>query len=154
MAEAGSNSKKPLYVRMADTALNIWNSTGPGKDQWNYERGVLLYGIQQVWRKTREPKYLDYIKNRTDTYVADNGTIPTYKESDYNLDNGHDFALLVEEDWIAQVQGSGQASPRPVAKATADVRGRLLAQASLPIPDVARWSLHGRAVLCRVYPPL
>mgnify|MGYP002775660494 CR=1 FL=1 len=95
MAEAGSNSKQPLYVRMADTALNIWNSTGPGKDQWNYERGVLLYGIQQVWRKTREPKYLDYIKNRTDTYVADNGTIPTYKESDYNLDNIRSGTVLL-----------------------------------------------------------
>eukprot|EP00250_Pteridium_aquilinum_P016637 c23210_g1_i1 orf=175-1428(-) len=85
----------PLYVRMADTALQIWNSSGPGKEQWNYERGVLLYGIQQVWRKTRDAKYLAFVKNRTDAFVASNGSIPTYKKSDYNLDNIRSGTVLL-----------------------------------------------------------
>lgn len=78
---------KPLYIRMADTSLDIWNSTGPGKEQWNYERGVLLYGIEKVWRKTGDDKYLEFIINRTDGFVAENGSIPTFKQEDYNLDN-------------------------------------------------------------------
>ncbi|BBN06219.1 unsaturated rhamnogalacturonyl hydrolase [Marchantia polymorpha subsp. ruderalis] len=78
---------KPLYVRMADTALDIFNSTGPGKEQWNYERGTLLYGIESVWRKTNVDKYYEFIVNRTDAFVAENGSIPTFKIEDYNLDN-------------------------------------------------------------------
>jgi unsaturated rhamnogalacturonyl hydrolase len=94
-AEAGKNSKKPLYVRAADTALRIWNASGPGKEQWNYERGVLLYGIQQVWRKTREAKYLQFVKNRTDAFVAENGSIPTYKAADFTLDNVRSGTVLL-----------------------------------------------------------
>lgn len=86
-APASSWHGKPLYIRMADTSLDIWNSTGPGKEQWNYERGTLLYGIQRVWEKTKTSKYLDFIINRTDAFVAENGSIPTFKKEDYNLDN-------------------------------------------------------------------
>lgn len=90
-----SEAKLPLYVRMADTALQIWNSSGPGKEQWNYERGVLLYGIQEVWKRTRNPKYLAFVKNRTDAFVTSNGSISTYKKTDYTLDNIRSGTVLL-----------------------------------------------------------
>lgn len=83
----GGGRTTPVYVRMADTAVQIWNSSGPGKEVWNYERGVLLYGIQEVWKRTKDPKYLAFVQNRTDAFVASDGSIPTYTKSDYTLDN-------------------------------------------------------------------
>eukprot|EP00246_Nothoceros_aenigmaticus_P004663 TRINITY_DN16298_c0_g1_i1.p1 TRINITY_DN16298_c0_g1~~TRINITY_DN16298_c0_g1_i1.p1 ORF type:complete len:406 (-),score=36.27 TRINITY_DN16298_c0_g1_i1:240-1457(-) len=82
-----SPSSPPLYVRLADTALKVWNSSGPGKETWNYERGTLLYGLTAVWQKTGDEKYLAFIQRRTDAFVTDDGAIPTYKLSDYTLDN-------------------------------------------------------------------
>ncbi|KAL3693509.1 hypothetical protein R1sor_007160 [Riccia sorocarpa] len=96
---------KPLYIRMADTSLDIWNSTGPGKEQWNYERGVLLYGIQSVYTKTKDHKYLQFIINRTDAFVSDNGSIPTYKKEDYTLDNirsGVNLLFLYQKTGLAK----------------------------------------------------
>lgn len=94
-ARSYSPPSPPLYVRMADTALQIWNSSGPGKEVWNYERGVLLYGIQEVWKRTRNPKYLAFVQNRTDAFVTSNGSIPTYKKSDYTLDNIRSGTVLL-----------------------------------------------------------
>ncbi|MCO5607196.1 hypothetical protein L7F22_061389 [Adiantum nelumboides] len=90
-----SSHDVPLYVRMADTALQIWNSSGPGKEVWNYERGVLLYGIQQVWRRTNDPKYLAFVQDRTDAFVTADGNIPTYNKSEYNLDNIRSGTVLL-----------------------------------------------------------
>ncbi|KAL3693510.1 hypothetical protein R1sor_007161 [Riccia sorocarpa] len=91
---------KPLYIRMADTSLDIWNSTGPGKEQWNYERGVLLYGIQSVCTKTKDQKYLQFIINRTDAFLSDNGSIPTYKKEDIPLttsDREAQYAVMFDK---------------------------------------------------------
>ncbi|KAH7302460.1 hypothetical protein KP509_23G074500 [Ceratopteris richardii] len=88
-------TQPPLYVRMADTALQIWNSSGPGKEQWNYERGVLLYGIQEVWKRTNDAKYLEFVQNRTDAFLEPDGSIPTYKMADYNLDNIRSGTILL-----------------------------------------------------------
>ncbi|KAJ7247373.1 hypothetical protein O6H91_20G033400 [Diphasiastrum complanatum] len=76
----------PLWVKMADTALALWNSSGPGKI-WNYERGTLLYGIQRMWVATSDVKYFQFLQNRTDDFLTDNGSIPTYKPQDYTLDS-------------------------------------------------------------------
>ncbi|KAJ7247372.1 hypothetical protein O6H91_Y426700 [Diphasiastrum complanatum] len=76
----------PLWVRMADTALALWNSSGPG-NSWNYERGVLLYGIQRMWVATSDVKYFHFLQNRTDDFLTDNGSIPTYRLQDYRLDS-------------------------------------------------------------------
>ena len=54
---------------------------------WNYEEGVLLHAIWKVWEKTGDKKYFDYVKHSIDYYVAENGTIKTYKPEEFRLDD-------------------------------------------------------------------
>ncbi|MCO5586049.1 hypothetical protein L7F22_039988 [Adiantum nelumboides] len=78
-----------MYARMADMAHQIWNLLWPDKEICNYERaGMLLYvDIQQMWRSTNDPKYLVFVRDRTNAFVKADDNIPTYNKLEYNLDN-------------------------------------------------------------------
>jgi unsaturated rhamnogalacturonyl hydrolase len=55
--------------------------------RWDYERGVVLQGVWQVYKATGEKKYLAYIKKNIDLYVHEDGSIGTYEFNSFNLDN-------------------------------------------------------------------
>jgi unsaturated rhamnogalacturonyl hydrolase len=81
----------PVSERMATTVMTVWKdsmSSDPARpERWGYERGVLLKGIEAVWLNTGDGRYFNYIKRQTDKFIADDGTINTYKLDDYNIDN-------------------------------------------------------------------
>jgi unsaturated rhamnogalacturonyl hydrolase len=84
---------KPLSQQMADQVLalskdSLNKSTGnfrPAK--WSYDQGVILEGIDAVWRRTGDGNYFRYIQNCMDFFVTKDGAINTYKSTDFNIDN-------------------------------------------------------------------
>jgi unsaturated rhamnogalacturonyl hydrolase len=76
--------------RMAATLMQqhanglVYDTTKP--ERWNYELGVLLVAIEQVWHKTGDAKYFTYIQKLIDAFVQEDGTVRTYVLEDYNLD--------------------------------------------------------------------
>jgi len=91
-----------LSVQMANKALEVFadnqvygtNSNGA---KWSYDMGVVLEGMTEVWRNTANPIYFNFIQQKIDDYVQDNGTIFNYKKLDYNIDNvknGRSLLLL------------------------------------------------------------
>lgn len=88
----------PLSERMAATVMTVWKDAvkEPDRpDKWTYEQGVLLTGMEAVWLNTGDGRYFDYIRRVTDRYVADDGTIRTYKPADYNIDNVQPGRILL-----------------------------------------------------------
>jgi len=70
------------------------DSSSPNK-KWNYEQGLMLVALHQMWLHSGEEKYFEFVKNNLDQYVEESGAIKTYKITDYNLDNiGPGRALL------------------------------------------------------------
>ncbi|MCK6629848.1 MAG: glycoside hydrolase family 88 protein [Anaerolineae bacterium] len=63
-------------------------------DKWRYEAGVVLSAIHQVWLKTQEQKYHDYIKSNIDQFIGPAGDIQTYRLEEYNLDQINEGKLL------------------------------------------------------------
>ncbi len=58
-----------------------------GKDaRWEYEMGVILQATEQVWYRTADDRYFQYIQKNMDRYVTADGDIRTYKKSNYNID--------------------------------------------------------------------
>ncbi len=55
-------------------------------ERWDYQWGVLLKGIEDVWRATGDARYFEYIKSNFDLFVGPDGSIATYKKDDYNID--------------------------------------------------------------------
>ena len=54
---------------------------------WNYEQGLILQSFYEMWKRTGEQKYFDYIKKNIDYYVQDDGSIKTYEMKKYRLDD-------------------------------------------------------------------
>lgn len=53
---------------------------------WDYEMGLVLHAITQVWYRTGDARYFDYVKKQMDRYVNDDGTIRTYDLNKFNID--------------------------------------------------------------------
>jgi unsaturated rhamnogalacturonyl hydrolase len=90
-ALCAAGQTKPLSVRAADSALSRWpnalvNEAGK-PEKWAYEQGVLLKGIEGAWYATADGRYFRYMQKGVDHFIADDGTIRTYRLEDYSLDN-------------------------------------------------------------------
>ncbi len=55
--------------------------------RWDYERGVVLQGVYQLYLATQKKEYFDYIKKHIDLYVQEDGSIRTYDYLSFNIDN-------------------------------------------------------------------
>lgn len=53
---------------------------------FGYSQGVGTQAMLDVWRKTGNKKYLDYVIDWADTLINDNGDIHLYKVETYNID--------------------------------------------------------------------
>ena len=42
---------------------------------WGYAKSLYLYGQYLVWKRTREPRYLEYIKDWVDSHVDEKGVV-------------------------------------------------------------------------------
>jgi unsaturated rhamnogalacturonyl hydrolase len=92
---------KPWSQRAANAAIQRWPDgrfVAPGaRWAWNYELGTLLEGMDGVWFNTADPSYYKYIKSSVDQFVAADGSIPTRKLEEYQLDSillGRQLMLL------------------------------------------------------------
>ena len=97
-AVARAQSASSPSERMAATVMTVWKDAvkEPDKpDKWTYEQGVLLTGMEAVWLNTGDGRYFDYIRRVIDRYVEDDGTIKTYKQADYNIDNVQPGRILL-----------------------------------------------------------
>jgi unsaturated rhamnogalacturonyl hydrolase len=88
--------------RMADSVISRRPllSQGEQNDKWSYDYGVVLKGMELVWRRTRDSQYYDYIKRNMDYFVDDEGNILHYHKEDYNIDyinNGKVLITLYQE---------------------------------------------------------
>jgi len=99
---------------VAKTVMTIWKdslSINGKPAKWTYDQGLLLTGIENLWRSTGERKYFDYIQKSMDFFVDDNGNIRTYHYDDFTLDNitpGRELLMLYKvtnkEKYLKAVQ--------------------------------------------------
>lgn len=77
--------------KLADTAMNrIWvdQRNLPGiPPKWNYEQGVVLKAIEQMWYTTGDPKYFRHIQKGMDHWINEDGTHKDYDLEEYNIDH-------------------------------------------------------------------
>ncbi len=88
---ASDKDELPWSQRAADSAMARWPNGRFAPEGapwiWNYELGTLLQGVDAVWLNTTDPRYFNYIKSSIDQFVQPDGSIPTYKVEEYQLDS-------------------------------------------------------------------
>ncbi|MES2849945.1 MAG: glycoside hydrolase family 88 protein [Bacteroidota bacterium] len=91
MINAATAQKLPLSQQLSQTAMNLWKDSfalKPGKPaKWSYDQGVILKGIEAVWKLYGDAKFFEYIQKSMDFYVQEDGTIRDYKRDEFNIDH-------------------------------------------------------------------
>ncbi len=86
------------YVQMADADMKrnpeAWMLDFSKTLKWNYCHGLVMQSILQVYDKTGNAKYYDYVYDYADTMVNADGTIKTYKPLEYNIDRVNTGKIL------------------------------------------------------------
>jgi unsaturated rhamnogalacturonyl hydrolase len=109
------SSAQSLPEKMAATVMTIWKdsmASQPGRPvRWTYEQGVVLKGIEGLWKNTADKRYFDYIEKSMDLFVQPDGSIRTYKPDEYNIDHvncGRNLLFLykvtLKEKYLKAVQ--------------------------------------------------
>ncbi len=84
-------AQPPISERLADTAMNrIWvdQRNQPGiPPRWNYEQGVILKAIEQMWYATGDAKYFRHIQKGMDHWIDENGSHKDFHLEEYNIDH-------------------------------------------------------------------
>lgn len=90
-----AQAPNPSYgEQMVETSEKIWNDA---TIKYAYDFGVVLEGVEGLWYRTANPKYYNYIQKSIDALITEEGTVKSFKEEDYNLDNvklGRSMLLL------------------------------------------------------------
>ena len=90
LCSTGAAAQTQYSKAVAATAMSVWKDSFAldGKPaKWTYDQGVILEGIADIWDESADPVYFNYIQKSMDFFVNDDGSIRTYKQSDYNIDN-------------------------------------------------------------------
>ena len=85
-SDAGASlAADSLAVRFANAVLSRWPdpSNITSTAGWEYNHGIVLRGIEQVYRRTSDARYLAYIKKYADANVSDSGVV--------NIPSAHSF---------------------------------------------------------------
>lgn len=83
----------PMYIRLANSTMNRLPDLS---NKWDHEYGVLLKGIEEVWKVTKDKTYFDYIQKSIGPNILENGNIKGYLLETYEMDNINSGRLLFE----------------------------------------------------------
>ena len=100
-ARTAADNDETLYsIRMANSDIERnpegWTIDFNEKPKWEYTHGLMMSAYEKLWERTGNEKYLDYIKNYADFMIGEDGSIKTYKKSDYNIDRVNPGKFLIE----------------------------------------------------------
>ncbi len=98
-AVAAAAQPKPYSQQMAQTAMRTWPDSfavKPGNPaRWSYDQGVILKGIEGIWKLYGDATYFNYIQHSMDYYVREDGTIKDYKRDEFNIDHTNNGKLVM-----------------------------------------------------------
>ncbi len=84
--EVKAAKESNIGTRIADYIIKKWrNPDTITKKQWEYTNGIVFYGIDLLYQKTRDQKYYGYLKEWVDKYVNKKGEIEPIRPG-HNLD--------------------------------------------------------------------
>lgn len=64
--------------------------------KWEYTNGLICGSMIELWKNTKNSKYLNYAQFYADSMISTDGKILTYKKSEYNIDRINPGKMLID----------------------------------------------------------
>lgn len=91
---ANAKWSEKAAVTILNKYPNAWQIDGTEKPKWDYKMSLTLSAFEKLYQKTKDKKYLDYIKGYADELIDGNGNILKYDIKEYNIDYVNPGKLL------------------------------------------------------------
>lgn len=75
-----------MALSIIKRAPKAWQVDGNEKPKWDYKLGLVTMAFQELYKKTNNPVYGNYVKDYAETVINGSGEIMNYKLEDYNID--------------------------------------------------------------------
>ena len=86
-----------LMTSSPDAPLwNIESILNGKKPAWNYIDGCMITSLLELYKTSKDKKYLDFIVNFVDYYVFDDGSIRGYNPNNYSTDDVCESRILFD----------------------------------------------------------
>ncbi len=99
LAGTAQKTERSYAAELSATAMNTWKDSftlkGDKVAKWRYDQGVILKGMEGLWRNTGDGKWFSYIQKSMDFYVDNEGNIKGYRPDEYNIDHVNNGKLLL-----------------------------------------------------------
>ncbi|MGJ1432699.1 glycoside hydrolase family 88/105 protein [Sphingobacterium spiritivorum] len=93
-------SAQKTYQKFADSEIKrfpqAWQLDHGKRLYFGYGQGLACLAMLEVWKATKDKKYLDYVEKWADTIINEKGEIHLYKVETYNLDYINPGKILFE----------------------------------------------------------
>jgi unsaturated rhamnogalacturonyl hydrolase len=91
---AGQEAPPPTAPWSVRTVESVMRRNAVVHEKWDYIAGLMLRAVWEVGVRTGESRYFEYVKTNMDRLIDADGTIGTYRMSDFNLDQINQGRLL------------------------------------------------------------
>jgi len=98
-------SQPDVYVQTAEKVAQsemkhnpeMWDCDGASKPKWEYTPTLMARAFLELYAATGDTAYLNQVQRFADLFIAEDGTILTYKKSLYNMDRiqGGNFLIML-----------------------------------------------------------
>jgi unsaturated rhamnogalacturonyl hydrolase len=100
-------TQRRMYLQTAETIAQsemkhhpeLWTCDGAAKPKWEYTPTLMARAFLELYAETGEDAYLNHVQRFADQFIAEDGSILTYKQSLYNMDRiqGGNFLIMLNE---------------------------------------------------------
>lgn len=99
-------------VKMADSDIKrnpeAWMIDFRQTPKWEYTHGLMMSAYMELYKQTGDAQYLSYVIGFAEKFVSEDGSILTYKLTDYNIDRVNPGKFLIE---LYQITGDEKLLP-------------------------------------------
>ena len=81
------NEAVELYENAMEFVEGFLNAYKPYKKYWNYEDGCVLKGCIDLYNASENGNFAEFAFDYLETYVREDGSIPNYESTKYNIDS-------------------------------------------------------------------
>ncbi len=99
-----SCSQPNVYLQTAESVAiselthnpEMWTCDGASQPKWEYTPTLMARAFLELYARTGDTAYLNHVQRFADLFIAEDGSILTYKQSLYNMDRiqGGNFLIM------------------------------------------------------------
>jgi len=76
--------------------FNVSQGRRAPNNKWDYSCGCMTFALTLMYRRTNDPKYLEFLNTWCDYYIADDGTMKGYNLNHYSTDDVSQSRILFD----------------------------------------------------------